>query len=142
MGPETLKAVCRAFDDAWSEIRHHFDDNHLSTEVARLRLANAILSVAEEDSRDADTLKNRGLQAMALRYRIGPAMEVTMRQRVHTPKFWRNYVEETVTLAEQMTDPECKRMLMGVADAYAQLARHAAAAEATRGDKGGQRGRS
>jgi hypothetical protein len=32
----------------------------------RLTLANAILEVAREDSRDSDELKNAGLQAMAL----------------------------------------------------------------------------
>jgi hypothetical protein len=31
-----------------------------------------------------------------------------------------------------MTDPECRRLLLGVAETYVQLARHAAASEAAK----------
>src|SRR5262245_30199989 len=124
-GPETLKVICRAFDDAWAVIKHHFDDAPFSVEVVRLNLANAILGVAKEDSRDSEELKRLGLQAMALCYRIDPTVQVVTGPLM--PKYWRSYAEETLTIAEQMTDPECKRMLTGVAETYAQLARHAAA---------------
>jgi hypothetical protein len=134
-GPETLKVICKAFDDAWAEIRRDFDDNALSIEVARLKLASAILGVAKDDSRDPDELKGLGLQAMALRYRFDRAVDVVIRQRVRTLKYWRNYAEETLTLAEQMTDPECRRMLKGVAETYLQLARQAATEEADRANE-------
>jgi hypothetical protein len=64
--PETLEVIFQAFDDAWSEISHHFADEH---EKARLRLAHAMLVVAREDSKDPERLKNDALQVMALSYR-------------------------------------------------------------------------
>jgi hypothetical protein len=129
--PATLKVICRAFDDAWAEIRHYFDDP-LAAECARLKLANAILGVAREDSRDAADLKKKGLHALALRHSVDSAAEVAMGQRTRNSRYWRAYAEETLTIAEQMTNSECKRMLAGVAETYTQLARHAAAAEARR----------
>ena len=42
LDPETLHVVFQAFDDAWSEIAHHFDGHG---EQARLRLAHALLIV-------------------------------------------------------------------------------------------------
>ena len=38
-GPETLKVIGKAFDDAWSEIAGHFSLNGLQAQSARLRLA-------------------------------------------------------------------------------------------------------
>jgi len=65
-----------------------------------------------------------------------------MGQRVHCAKYWRSHAEEALIMAEQMTDPRCGRLLMGIAESYAQLARHAAAKEAARGNKAGpSRGR-
>ena len=75
-GPEALRAIGQAFDEAWAEIAHHFLGDRLIEEGARLRLANAILSVATEESRDIQVLKRAGLQAMALDYKslpIGPS---------------------------------------------------------------------
>ena len=66
-GPEALKAIGKAFDDAWSEIGSQFDKQQ--TQFVRLRLAKAVLSVAREDSRDPEELKNAALQTMALNYR-------------------------------------------------------------------------
>ena len=58
-----------------------------------------------------------------------------MPQRVNNPRYWRNYAEETRTIADQIKDPECKRLLMGVAETYAELARRAIAAEAATPNK-------
>jgi hypothetical protein len=69
-GPEALKVIVKAFDDAWLEIAPSFAKAGLQAEPARVTLANAILSVATEDSRDSDELKNAGLQAMAQAYRL------------------------------------------------------------------------
>ena len=66
-GPEALKVIGKAFDDAWSEIGSQFDKQQ--AQLVRLRLARAVLSVATEDSRDPDELKNAALQTMALNYR-------------------------------------------------------------------------
>ena len=71
-GPEALRAIGQAFDAAWTEIARHFVGDRLLEERARLRLANAILSVATEESRDIQVLKRAGLQAMALDYKSLP----------------------------------------------------------------------
>lgn len=68
-GPETLKVIGKAFDEAWSEISGHFSRNGLQAQSARLKLAHAVLAVAQEDSRDSDELKNAALQIMAMNYK-------------------------------------------------------------------------
>ena len=51
-GPETLKVIGKALDDAWSEISGHFSTNGLQSQSARLKLAHAVLAVARDDSRE------------------------------------------------------------------------------------------
>jgi len=68
-GPETLKAMGEAFDRAWSDIDGNFRDDPVDSEKARVRLAEALLSVADEDSRDIEVLKRAALQRMALDYK-------------------------------------------------------------------------
>jgi len=68
-GPEAVKAIGQAFDEAWTEIAHHFGEDPVIQETARLSLANAILSVATETSRDVEVLKKAGVQVMALNYK-------------------------------------------------------------------------
>jgi hypothetical protein len=68
-GPEALKAIGEAFDAAWAEISNNFGDDAEDVENARLRLAKAILTIANEDSRDVAVLKRAGLQRMALDYK-------------------------------------------------------------------------
>jgi hypothetical protein len=70
-GPETLKALGEAFDQAWAQIAGNFGDTPLQIENARLRLAEALLSIATEGSMDVAALKAGALQAMALDYRSG-----------------------------------------------------------------------
>jgi len=67
--PKTLHLLFQAFDEAWSEIADHFNNEPKEVEQARLRLAHAVLIVAREDSDDAERLKNDALQVMALAYR-------------------------------------------------------------------------
>ena len=67
-GPDALKALGQAFDQAWHEVAGNFGTDPRDIEQARLRLANALLSVADEDSRDVDVLKRAALQRMALDY--------------------------------------------------------------------------
>jgi hypothetical protein len=64
LGPETLTAVRKAFDNAWAEVAGKFYDV-AQKETARLTLATAILSVATNENRDVETLKQAGLQALA-----------------------------------------------------------------------------
>ena len=68
-GPDALKAIGQAFDEAWASIAGNFGDDPQDIEKALVRLANAMLSVASEDSRDIEMLKRAALEAMALGYR-------------------------------------------------------------------------
>src|SRR5262245_10814263 len=63
-GPEALKAIGEAFDAAWTEIAEEIGADPVAIETARLRLANAVLSDASENSRDVEALKRGALQAM------------------------------------------------------------------------------
>ena len=71
-GPDALRTIGQAFDQAWTEIVAHFGCEPLVHERARLSLAEAILSVATDTSRDVHVLKTAGLQVMALNYKSLP----------------------------------------------------------------------
>jgi len=73
-GPEALRAVGQAFDAAWIEIAGNFGSDTQDIERARLRLAKAMLSVANEESRDVEVLKRAALERMALDYRLPGSM--------------------------------------------------------------------
>ena len=68
-GPDALKVIGQAFDEAWKEVAGNFGDDPQDIEAARLSLANAVLSVAHEDTRNVDVLKRAALQRMALDFR-------------------------------------------------------------------------
>jgi hypothetical protein len=72
-GPDTLKAMGEAFDRAWTEIAANAGTLPAEIEAARLRFAEAMLSVATEGSTDVAALKAGALQAMALDYRSADA---------------------------------------------------------------------
>jgi hypothetical protein len=65
-GPETLKVIGKAFDEAWAEISGRFGADFPSIEAARLKLADAVLLVAGEDGHDVEGLKRAALQRMGL----------------------------------------------------------------------------
>ena len=67
-GPDALKVIERAFDEAWAEITGNFGNDPLNVEAARVKLATALLTIASEDSRDAGVLKKAAVQRMALDY--------------------------------------------------------------------------
>ena len=68
-GRDALKVIGQAFDEAWKEVAGNFGDDPQDIEAARLKLANAVLSLAHEDTRNVDVLKRAALQQMALDYR-------------------------------------------------------------------------
>jgi hypothetical protein len=70
-GPETLKVMGEAFDLAWAEIAKNFGSGTTQIENARLRLAEAMISVTTEGAKDVAALKAGALQAMAMDYRSG-----------------------------------------------------------------------
>jgi hypothetical protein len=61
-GPAALKAIGQAFDEAWAGIAGNFGESQVGS--ARLRLANALLSVASDDSRDVVALMKAALEVM------------------------------------------------------------------------------
>ena len=69
-GPEALQSIGKAFDAAWEEIAGNFGNDPGQVEAARLKLANAMLSIANEESRDVGVLKQAALERMALNYRV------------------------------------------------------------------------
>jgi hypothetical protein len=71
-GPDTLKVLFKAFDDAWDAVAPDVSSRAEAIEAARLKLANIILSLASEDSNDAERIKDTALQVMAaIGYRVG-----------------------------------------------------------------------
>jgi hypothetical protein len=44
---------------------------------------------------------------------------------INDPKHWRERAEEAHTVADDLTDPESKRMMLRIADNYEELARRA-----------------
>ena len=64
-GPDALRVIGRAFDEAWVSIAGNFSTEQVAG--ARLRLANAVLSASNEQSRDVEALKRRALEAMRAR---------------------------------------------------------------------------
>jgi hypothetical protein len=65
-GPEAVEAMGQAFDEVWAEIAGNFGASLLEVEAARLRLAEAVLSVATEDSTDVAALKSAALRSMLM----------------------------------------------------------------------------
>ena len=55
-----------------------------------------------------------------------------MPSRIDNAKYWRDRSEETVAIAEQMDHVETKKILLGIAHGYAQLARLACLGQAGR----------
>jgi hypothetical protein len=68
-GPDALKAIGLAFDDAWLQIAGNFGNDPIDVEKARIRLAHALLTIADDESRDVGVLKRAALERMALDYK-------------------------------------------------------------------------
>ena len=62
--PDVLEALNQAFDQSWQSIEGNFGNTPHVVNAARLRLAQAILSVVTEGSRDVEALKNAALREM------------------------------------------------------------------------------
>jgi hypothetical protein len=62
-GPDALKVITQAFDEAWTSIADQYKSAE-QIEAARVQLANAMLSVASDGSRDVENLKHAGLLIM------------------------------------------------------------------------------
>src|SRR5262245_57237603 len=91
-GPQTIKAMMTAFDEAWELVQFDVEASPQSFEAVRLRLADAILAEAARGDRSVSTLRNAGLMAMAIQYRLWPdsfARRSNMPERERNSTYWR-----------------------------------------------------
>ena len=65
-GPEVLKLVTQAFDEAWDVVAHKFTADE--QDHARAELAEAVMNVAREDSAEVERVREAALRAMQLKY--------------------------------------------------------------------------
>ena len=63
-GPDTLKVLFQAFDEAWKEVAPRTSQDEMAVEAARLKLASIVLTVATSESRDAEQIKSAALILM------------------------------------------------------------------------------
>jgi hypothetical protein len=75
-----------------------------------------------EEARSTKLLPQRG----SPRRRQPEAPELSL---AHDPKFWRDMAEEAQRLADEMRDPESRRIMAGLAADYERLARYAEVVE-------------
>jgi len=64
-GSETMKAIGEAFDQGSARIKSIFGNDADAVAAARIRLAEAILSVTTEGNTDVKDLKNRTIVELA-----------------------------------------------------------------------------
>jgi hypothetical protein len=62
--PPALGVIGQAFDEAWAEIAGRYSGAQ-QIEAARLKLATILLTLATNDSRDVDGLKQAALAQLA-----------------------------------------------------------------------------
>jgi hypothetical protein len=62
--PQQLKVIQAAFDGAWARIAPDVNNRPDSIEAARLKLAEAVLAVAQDGFADPENLKERALGVM------------------------------------------------------------------------------
>jgi hypothetical protein len=64
LGPEQLSAIYKAFDAAWEVVKCQYGSGPQSTEVGRLRLANAVLAAYRDGVTDPAALTGTAVQMM------------------------------------------------------------------------------
>ena len=73
VGTRGLEGHRNAFDEAWQEISGNFGSDPQEIAAARLKLAEAFLSVALGDLLDPQVLKRAALHRLSLEFRKGGA---------------------------------------------------------------------
>jgi hypothetical protein len=63
-GPDALKVLFKAFDDAWEVIAPTITARADAIEATRLKLANVILGLARDGNSDPEKIKNAALHIM------------------------------------------------------------------------------
>jgi hypothetical protein len=112
-GPEALKVIGRAFDEAWASIADRFPAG-APAQSARLRLATALLAIASDHSRNVAALKSAALEAMKRPWRM-PGMTGAQRH-------WQHLAHETRALADAADNPKNRQILLEIAVRYDRLA--------------------
>jgi len=67
-GPDAVKAMGQALDEAWAEIAGNFSAEKSMVEGTRVRLANSILGAAGDGIKDVATLKRAAIESMRQHY--------------------------------------------------------------------------
>jgi hypothetical protein len=67
LGPQAFKIACDAYELAWAEISPRVSADPIEMQTQQVRLANAVLAVSDDNSRDPEALKDLALQVMALK---------------------------------------------------------------------------
>jgi hypothetical protein len=62
--PDTLAVVSAAFDNAWAEVAPHVNGQPAAIECARTTLADFILGLARNGTRDVQALTDGAVRAM------------------------------------------------------------------------------
>jgi hypothetical protein len=69
-GPDALRVIYRAFDDAWSEIAPRIGTDPVVAEAARMSLATIVLGVANAEAITADGLRSVAVAVFCAKHRI------------------------------------------------------------------------
>jgi hypothetical protein len=118
VGPDALKVLFQAYDEAWALLAPRCGNDQSVIETARLRLANIVLGLMREDTRDVTWLRDAALQ------HYETVAEIVL-SRLDNAKHWRDRANDTLVIANQIENAEAKMILLGIANGYAQLARMA-----------------
>jgi hypothetical protein len=62
--PHTLKALYKAFDDAWEQVAPEVSARPEAIEAARMKLAEIVLGLANNGTQDADKLTEAAVRQM------------------------------------------------------------------------------
>ena len=65
--PAALRAIGKAFDDAWEQISPQVSARAAAVEAARLKLAEIVLSLTKDGPRDPGKLAEAAVQLMLAR---------------------------------------------------------------------------
>ena len=69
-GPDRLKAVGEAFDEAWHDLAGNFANDAQTIEAVRLRLATIILDLAKDGQLGREQLKLTAMRVLSQQYAI------------------------------------------------------------------------
>jgi hypothetical protein len=71
-GPDEVRAMGQALDDAWARIAPSVDDRPAAIDAARLKLADIILDLARQGNFDPGWLAETAVLVMASQLRFQP----------------------------------------------------------------------